>query len=54
LPKTLKSGGIGLVSMRERVMAFGGDFSILNNGEHGATVQVVVPLSVVASLEGVL
>ena len=50
LPTPLKGGGIGLVSMRERVVALGGVFSIANNNEHGLTVKVVVPWPVLDAL----
>lgn len=51
LPHHLKQGGIGLVSMRERATAFGGRFSIVNNSEQGATVQVIVPVAAIESRE---
>jgi PAS domain S-box-containing protein len=44
LGPALRKGGLGLVSMEERVLAVGGDFSIDSAPRKGTTVKVVVPL----------
>ncbi len=51
LAPDLPGGGIGLVSMRERAMAFGGVFSVRNNTTLGTTVEVALPLSSLEALE---
>ena len=38
--------GVGLVSMRERAVAFGGKFSIAGSAGAGTTISVVLPLDV--------
>ena len=38
------SGGLGLISMRERALAFGGVFSVASNHDRGVTVRVQVPM----------
>lgn len=43
-PADARDGGIGLVSMRERAMALGGDFSIIAVPGQGVTIDVVIPL----------
>lgn len=44
LDRALRKGGLGLISMEERVLSIGGDFSIRSVPEVGTTVRVSVPL----------
>ena len=39
-----RSGGFGLVGMRERVRSFGGQFSIRTDAGGGSVIEVCVPL----------
>ena len=39
-----RTGGIGLVSMRERVSALGGVFNWLSVPEQGVLVEVILPM----------
>jgi PAS domain S-box-containing protein len=43
--EALKRGGLGLISMRERVQAFGGGLSINSRAGEGTTVTACVPLT---------
>lgn len=47
-------GGFGLIGMRERVNALGGQFSIHSSPEHGTRVDVIIPLPVTAEEAAVL
>ena len=40
----LRKGGLGLISMEERVLAVGGEFSIVSTPGKGTTVRVAVPV----------
>ena len=42
-PASVRDGGFGLTSMRERAEALGGDFRIESSRDHGATVEVRLP-----------
>ena len=52
LDQAMKSRGVGLSSMQERVKLVGGDFSIESRLQHGTTIQVRVPLSPRAKSDG--
>ena len=43
-PDSQPSHGIGLVSMRERAIALGGEFSVFPNSSSGFTVRVEIPV----------
>jgi signal transduction histidine kinase len=43
--ETRKRGGLGLISMEERVRLIGGKFSILSHTGNGTQVEVFVPLN---------
>lgn len=45
LDRVLRQGGLGLISMEERVLAVGGEFSVDSLPGRGTTVRVTVPLS---------
>jgi signal transduction histidine kinase len=44
-PLKVKKGGLGLVSMKERVYLVHGDFSIQSRPGQGTVIEVLVPLS---------
>jgi len=44
-PEQYHSGGIGLISIRERVSVVGGTYKVTSGPLKGTTVEVSVPLS---------
>jgi PAS domain S-box-containing protein len=44
-----KSGGIGLLSMRERAISIGASFQVLNNLPQGTTIELVIPMHAVST-----
>jgi signal transduction histidine kinase len=45
MPEQIRVGAFGLVSMRERAMAFGGEFSIESDTGQGTRIRVRFPLN---------
>jgi signal transduction histidine kinase len=45
------SGGLGLISMRERAMAFDGVFSVTSDDGRGVTVRIEIPTEINSSQE---
>ncbi len=45
LDEAIKKGGLGLISMEERVRLVGGTLEIESKPEHGTTISVLVPLA---------
>jgi NarL family two-component system sensor histidine kinase LiaS len=43
-PGAARDGGLGLVSMAERVRAIGGEFAILSDAREGTRLEVRVPV----------
>jgi two-component system, NarL family, sensor histidine kinase UhpB len=42
----VEGGGFGLIGMRERVMALGGQLDVIDLGEKGFKLQVMIPFVV--------